>query len=67
MGAKYTKAQAAASKKYMEGKTTLRVVVTEDKAVTYKKAAKEEGKSLSRFMADLADDAIAKKAQEVQV
>lgn len=50
MGNKYTKAQATAHKKYMENKTTIRVVLSEEKAAEYKKAASAAGKSISKFV-----------------
>lgn len=52
MGKKYTKAQATAHKKYMENKTTIRVVLSEEKAAEYKKAASAAGKSISKFVVD---------------
>lgn len=52
MGKEYTPAQAAAHKRYMEGKTTIRVVIPERKAEEYKKAAATAGKSMSKFIID---------------
>lgn len=52
MGKKYTKAQATAHKKYMENKTTIRVVLSKEKAVEYKNAASAAGKSISKFVVD---------------
>lgn len=51
MGAEYTKAQAAASEKYMKDKHVIRVVTTKEKAEEYKRRAKEEGfSSLNKFI-----------------
>lgn len=52
MGKIYTPAQAAAHKRYMENRTTIRVVVPEEKAAEYKAAAATAGKSLNKFIID---------------
>lgn len=44
--------QARATAKYMEGRHTIRVVVTKEKAEEYKARAKAEGKSLNQYIID---------------
>lgn len=52
MGKKYTSGQAKATANYMKDKHTIRVVVPKEDAERYKSAAKENGKSLNRFIID---------------
>lgn len=59
MGAEYTKSQKRASDKYMERMARIQVIVPKDKAELYKIAAKNAGKSVSKYLSDLADESIA--------
>lgn len=52
MGKKYTKAQAAATIKYMQDKHIIKVTVPKEKANEYKKVASAAGKSLNKFIID---------------
>ena len=52
MGAEYTKAQAKASKKYLEGFEEMRIRVPIGKKSEYKSIAAAEGKSLNQFIID---------------
>lgn len=56
MGAKYTRAQKKAYDTYIKEKARLSVVVSKDKADQYRKAAEAEGKSVSRYFTELADE-----------
>lgn len=58
MGAKYTKGQAKATAKYMEDKHTFKVVVTNEQAEKYRAAAEAEGKSISKFFIECAEEKI---------
>lgn len=53
--AKYTEAQKRSVDKYMADKLTIRLVVPKEKADEYKKKAKEQGKSLTKYILDIVD------------
>ena len=59
MGAEYTKAQKRAYDKHMEKMARIQVIVPKERAEIYKDAAKKAGKSMSKYLSDLADEAIA--------
>ena len=59
MGAAYTKSQKRARDKYLERMARIQVIVPKDKAELYKIAAKNAGKSVSKYLSDLADKSIA--------
>lgn len=51
MGKEYTEAQAKATAKYMEGRKTIRVVVTDDEHATIKAHAKRfDNNSMNAFI-----------------
>lgn len=52
MGAKYTKAQASASKKYDDKMDIIRIRVPKGKKEEYKAKADAEGKSLNQYIID---------------
>lgn len=52
MGSKYTKAQAAATKRYLEGFDEIKIRVPKGKKEYYKEQAEQEGKTLNQFIID---------------
>lgn len=59
MGSKYTKAQKAATTKYLAEKTEeVKVRVPKGKRAEYQEFAKSQGKSLNKLVQELLDSAI---------
>lgn len=52
MGAKYTEAQAAASRRHLEKLDTITLRVPKGDREAYKKIAEEKGKSLNQYIID---------------
>ena len=52
MGAQYTKAQAAASRRHLEKLDEIKLRVPKGKREAYKQQAEAEGKSLNQFIID---------------
>lgn len=52
MGAKYTQAQAQASKKYHDKLEEIKLRVAPGKKAEYQNRAKEQGKSLNQYIID---------------
>ena len=52
MGAKYTEAQAAASRRHLEKFDEIRIRVPKGKREEYKQQAEAEGKSLNQYIID---------------
>lgn len=52
MGAKYTEAQAKASREYLKNLDEIRIRIPKGKKEEYKQAAEAAGKSLNQFIVD---------------
>lgn len=52
MGAKYTEAQAKASREYLKNLDEIRIRIPKGKKTEYKQAAETAGKSLNQFIID---------------
>lgn len=66
MGKGYTKAQAKATAKYMEGRKTIRVVVTDDEHAAIKAYSEKHGESMNAFIKNLVMKTIKYKKPETE-